>query len=91
MTVGGRAVMLTETEYRKLAEQAMNAGQTLSRQHLLSRVWSARESRDFKLVRAYVKRLREKLGESAASPRYIFNEPRAGYRLGPEAGEPDGY
>ena len=51
----------------------------------MSRVWSTRESRDFKIVRAYVKRLREKLGESAASPGYVFNEPRASYRLGPEA------
>ena len=82
VTVGGRAVALTETEYRLLYELSVNAGQVLSREHLMNRVWSTRESADSRLVRAYVKRLREKLGETAANPRYIFNEPRVGYRMG---------
>ena len=89
VTVGGRTVVLTQTEYRLLCELAVNAGQTLSRDLLMSRVWSSREPDDSGVVRAYVKRLRRKLGESAADPRYIFNEPRIGYRLG-EAEEQDG-
>ena len=31
--------------------------------------------------RAYVKRLRDKLGDAATSPTYIFNEPRVGYSM----------
>ena len=89
VTVGGRAVALTETEYRLLCELAVNVGKTLSREHLMGRVWSAREHDDFSVVRGYVKRLREKLGESADNPRYIFNEPRVGYRLG-DGEEKDG-
>ena len=46
------------------------------------RVWSARGHGDSSVVRGYVRRLRQKLGETAANPRYIFNEPRVGYRLG---------
>ena len=88
VTVGGRAVELTDTEYRLLCELAVNAGRTLSRERLMRRVWSARESGDSSMLRGYVRRLREKLGETAENPRYIFNEPRAGYRLG-EAEEPD--
>ena len=90
VTIGGRPLDLTETEYRLLCELAVNAGRTLSREHLMSRVWSARESADSRVVRAYVKRLRRKLGESAEEPRFIFNEPRAGYRLGQEPEEQDG-
>ena len=82
VTEGGQTVTLTETEYRLLCEFAVNAGRVLSREHLMSRVWSAREPGDSGVVRAYVKRLRQKLGESAANPKYIFNEPRVGYRLG---------
>ena len=89
VTVDGRAVALTETEYRLLCELAVNVGQTLTREQLMRRVWSAREPGDSSMLRGYVRRLREKLGESAENPRYIFNEPRAGYRLG-EAEEPDG-
>ena len=48
----------------------------------MRRVWSVRAPEDSGVVRAYVKRLRQKLGEAAANPRYIFNEPRVGYRLG---------
>ncbi len=88
VTLGGRAVTLTDTEYRLLCELAVNPGRTLSREHLMSRVWSTREPNDSSVVRAYVKRLRQKLGETADNPRYIFNEPRVGYRLG-EAEEQD--
>ena len=89
VTVGGQAVALTETEYRLLCELAVNAGQTLSREHLMSRVWSTRGADDSGVVRAYVRRLRQKLGETADNPTYIFNEPRIGYRLG-EAEEQEG-
>ena len=88
VTLGGRTVGFTETEYRLLCELSVNAGRTLSREHLMGRVWSERGAVDSKIVRAYVKRLRQKLGESADHPTYIFNEPRVGYRLGPEAEGP---
>ena len=80
----GQAVTLTDTEYRLLCELAVNVGKTLSREHLMSRVWSTREYDDSTMVRGYVRRLRQKLGETADNPRYIFNEPRVGYRLGEE-------
>lgn len=82
VTLDGRAVTLTSTEYRLLCELALHQGQALSRDHLMRRVWSARDSEDLGVVRAYVKRLRRKLGDSASEPRFIFNEPRIGYRLG---------
>ena len=82
VTLSGEAVALTDTEYRLLCELAVNAGRTLSRERLMSRVWSTREPDDSTMVRGYVRRLRQKLGETADNPRYIFNEPRVGYRLG---------
>ena len=82
VTLDGRALALTKTEYRLLCEFALYPGQTLSREHLMRRVWSARDAEDQRVVRAYVKRLRRKLGDSASEPRFIFNEPRLGYRLG---------
>ena len=82
VTVGGRPVTLTETEYRLLYELSINAGRVLTRDQIMDRVWAARATTDTRVVRAYVKRLREKLGETAANPTYIFNEPRVGYRMG---------
>ena len=89
VTLDGRALALTDTEYRLLCELAVNAGKTLSRDLLMRRVWSTLEHDDSTMVRGYVRRLRQKLGETADNPRYIFNEPRVGYRLG-EPEEQDG-
>ena len=56
---------------------------------LLRQVWAGRAYADAKLVRAYVKRLRRKLGDDASQPSYIVTERRVGYAwLGP--GTPDG-
>ena len=71
-----------ETEYRLVYELSVNSGRTLSRDYLMSRVWAPREDGHPQVVRAYVRRLRRKLSESADNPMYIFSEPTAGYRLG---------
>ena len=92
VSVAGEPVDLTATEYALLFELSVNAGRALTFDHLLRRVWGPQHARDKRSVRAYVKRLRRKLGEDAADPRYIFAEPRVGYRMGePEmAGEAEG-
>ena len=56
---------------------------------LLDRVWGLGHSGERGSVRTYVKRLRRKLGEDADSPKYIFAEPRVGYRM-PKGGQPSG-
>ena len=78
--------MLTDTEYRLFYEPSVNAGRIISRQHFMSRVRAAREPGGYQMVRAFVKRLRRKLGEPAVNPRYIFSEPRMDYRLGRDEG-----
>ena len=42
------------------------------------------------LLRDVVKRLRRKLGDDATDPRYIFTEPRVGYRMAAGEGEENG-
>ena len=48
---------------------------------LLRRAWGGRDlgGGDAKLVHAVIRRLRRKLGDSAASPAYILNERAVGY------------
>ena len=48
---------------------------------LLQRVWDQGHSGDAGLVRTVVKRLRQKLGDDAYEPKYIFTETRVGYRM----------
>ena len=48
---------------------------------LLNRVWGGRNNGASKVVRAFVKQLRQKLGDDAADPTWIFNERGVGYRM----------
>ena len=74
MSVGGRPAQLSGAEYRLLFELSANAGRLLTSDQLLRRVWPLRGAGDTQVLRAYVRRLRRKLGDDANSPKYIFNE-----------------
>ena len=92
VTVAGRAVTLTPTEYELLRALAQGAGRILTHEDLLRKVWVGRGHGKVKpkIVRAYVKRLRQRLGDDAARPAWIVNERGVGYRMPRpgEAGEP---
>ncbi len=81
VTVAGHPVELTATEYAVLYELSPNAGMALTHHQLVVRVWGVGRSGDSGLVRTIVRRLRHKLGDDAENPRYIFTEPRVGYRM----------
>ena len=88
VSVAGAPVQMTPTEYELLCELSVNAGQVLTFDTLLDRVWGMGHTGDRGSVRTYVKRLRRKLGDNAGDPKYIFAEPRIGYRM--EKGEEQG-
>ena len=81
VTLGGRPLDLTATEYELLRVLSLGAGRVATYDALLRRVWSGRSHANPKLVRAYVKRLRRKLGDDTDRPTYILTERRVGYRM----------
>ena len=81
VTVAGRAAVLTATEFELLRVLSEGAGRVLTHETLLRRVWGERAKGNPKIVRAYVKRLRSKLGDNAGRPALIFNERGVGYRM----------
>ncbi len=81
VTVSGRPVPLTPTEFGLLAELAADAGRVVPHDRLLRRVWSPGKPGNLRVLRTHLMRLRRKLGEDAANPAYIFAEPRVGYRM----------
>ena len=87
VTVAEREVELTATEYELLRVLSLNAGRVTTSETLLNRVWSGRGNGDTKVVRAFVKQLRQKLGDDAANPAWIFNVRGVGYRK-PRPGAP---
>ena len=81
VTVAGRPVALTATEYELLRVLSVDAGRVVTRDVLLRRIWGMGAGRKTEALRTCVKKLRRKLGGSGASPSYIFNERGIGYRL----------
>ncbi len=77
----GSPVALTPTEYGLLYELSIHAGRVMTHDHLLQRIWGPGRMGEPWLVREVVKRLRGKLGDVAADPKYILTEPRVGYRM----------
>ena len=87
VTVAGRPVELTATEFELLRALSINAGRVSTYQALLRQVWGGRDYGDTDLVRAFIKKLRRKLGDDAANPAWIFNVRGVGYRM-PRPGAP---
>ena len=65
ITVSGRRLDLTTTEFKLLAVMVERRGRTLSRETLLQDVWGYENLIDTRTVDTHVRRLREKLGPAA--------------------------
>ncbi len=77
----GVPLELTATEFRLLLELVRHPGRVLTRELLLDRVWGYDYLGDSRLVDMAVKRVRDKLGDDARSPRYITTVRGVGYRF----------
>ena len=53
----------------------------MNHNHLLQRVWGAENPGGLRTLGTHMMRLCHKLVEDTDSPKYIFSEPRAGYRM----------
>jgi DNA-binding response OmpR family regulator len=81
VTLAGSDVRLSPTEYRLLVCLATNRGVLLSRDELLTHVWGKAYEGEDEILRVTLWRLRHKLGDDAAEPRYIVTRPGLGYML----------
>jgi len=81
VTVAGRLVELTATEYELLRALSANAGRVMTYDSLLRSVWGDRDAGDARLLQNYVMRLRRKLGDDVTHPAYISTLRQVGYRM----------
>ena len=72
---------LTKTEFRLLCELSDNPGKVMTRENLLERVWGYDYFGDGRLVDVHVRRLRLKIEDDPASPRYVTTARGMGYKL----------
>jgi len=78
VTVQGRSVELTATEFKLLTVLAQRRGRVQSREQLLRDVWNYENVIDTRTVDTHVRRLREKLGRAA---RFLDTVRGVGYRF----------
>ena len=81
VSVEGREVKLTPTEYDIIKVLAQHAGKVLTHKQLLKAVWGTAFNEDTHYIRVYIGQLRRKIEANPTQPRYIITESGVGYRL----------
>jgi DNA-binding response OmpR family regulator len=81
VTVGGTRISLTAREFDLLAVMAARPGIVHTRAQLLETVTGSDEYIDERGIDVHVRHLREKLGDDAATPRFIETVRGVGYRI----------
>ena len=78
----GARVRLQEQPFQVLTALLQNAGQVVTRDHLREKIWPADTFVDFDhSLNTAVNKIRESLGDSASSPRFVETLARRGYRF----------
>ncbi|GAC1424078.1 MAG: hypothetical protein PVS3B3_22270 [Ktedonobacteraceae bacterium] len=81
VTVQGRVVQLSRTEYKLLSTLAQNVGMVVTHELLLEKVWGPEYNRDIDFIWVYISRLRRKIETDSRHPKYILTIPDVGYKL----------
>ena len=77
----GVEVTLTHTEFDLLAFLALDAGNVVSRDRILSSVWGYEHKIETRVIDVHIRNLRRKIEEDPSQPRYILSVPGIGYRF----------
>jgi DNA-binding response OmpR family regulator len=81
VTVGGKNIELTNKEYELFMLLLTAGGDVVSRDEILSRLWDTNFYGDTKTIDVHIRRLREKLNDDPAHPKYIATVWGVGYRF----------
>ena len=77
----GVLLSLTRKEYAVLALLLHHAGRVVTQQQLLREVWGPTHISDSQYLRIVIGKLRQKLGDDPANPRWLKTEPGVGHRF----------
>lgn len=84
----GSRLRLTPTESRLLHLLLTHAGQVLTTDTIIERVWGYNEVGDSGLVKTHIRHLRQKVEPEPGSPRYVLTVPGVGYTFSPPVATP---
>ncbi len=81
VTVKGKEIKLTPTEYSLLRLLVRNAGKVVTHRQILKEVWGPTYGEQTHYLRVYMAHLREKIETDASRPELLLTEAGIGYRL----------
>jgi two-component system KDP operon response regulator KdpE len=81
ITVGGRQVKLTPTEYSILGLLARHPGRIITQEMILKELWGPLSEAESGNLRVHISSLRKKIETDSARPELLITEPGVGYRL----------
>ena len=81
VSVAGRDVHLTPTEYDLLKVFLTNANKVLTDRMLLQQVWGPDYGDELEYLRVFVNRLRKKIEPNPSEPQFLVTDAWTGYRF----------
>ncbi len=81
VTISGKQVELTFKEFELLTLLMKNSERVLPREELLESIWGSDFIGEPRTLDTHIKSLRQKLGDSTDSPKYILTVRNVGYRF----------
>ncbi|MGD0153044.1 MAG: response regulator [Thermacetogeniaceae bacterium] len=81
VTVSGKEIRLSPTEYKLLKTLAVHSGKVLTHTQLLRMVWGSSCTEEVHYLRVFIKRIRNKIEQNPSHPMHIITEPCVGYRF----------
>lgn len=85
VTLAGKTLDLSPREFALLHALALNAGQVMPVEELLTQVWGAEFSGESQVVYVHIRWLREKIETNPQHPRRIITVRGVGYKLEPQS------
>ena len=81
VTLRGKPIHLTPTEYDILQYLAQRTGKVVGHRELLKAVWGDVYGDEREYLRVFISQLRRKIEDDPVRPNYILTEPGVGYRF----------
>ena len=81
VSIGGKEVKLTQTEFNILTLLAQHRGKMLTYSTIIRRIWGSMDEGSVKKLQVNMANIRKKLGIKPGDNRYVINEVGVGYRM----------
>ncbi len=81
VSVGGKLIHLTQTEYNPLAYLSQRTGKVMTYSAIIRAIWGGMDDGSIKKLQVNMANIRKKLGCRPGDNRYVTNELGVGYRM----------